>query len=146
MAATPQNTTTASSQPESKPYKWVTLDEAAKLEKFLFKHFIPKNNPAFAKKFFYRVESIIPYTPAKSGGGPEDHLYQFMVQKYYRDKTETVNVASDNGATQELERNARVEGHQMINGKWQCVDETANMLIDSGKFKAEYIADNITED
>ena len=142
MAA--QATITTNSQPESKPIRWVTLEEAAKLEKYLHKQFVPKGDEKFAKKFFYRVESIIPYTPA-GNYGPEDHQYNFMIQKYHRNKTETVSVANDNGSMQELERNMRVEEHQMVNGKWLCVDDRANMLIDSAKFKAEYEPDNATD-
>ena len=144
MTATAQSTATASSQPAHAPFKWITLDEAAKLEKYIGKSFVLRGNEKSAKKCFYKVESIIPYTPAGMGG-PEDHLYSFNVQKYYRDRTEKVSVASDNGSTQELERNARVEGHQMINGKWQCVDPTASRMVDSTKFKEEFEPDNSTD-
>jgi hypothetical protein len=137
-------TATANSQPETKPIRWVTLEEAAKLEKFLHKQFVPKGDEKFAKKFFYRVESIIPYTPAGMGG-PEDHLYKFMLQKYHRNKTERVNVASDNGSTQELERNAIVDGHQMLNGKWICVDDQANITVDSADLKTKFEPDNVAD-
>ena len=122
--------------------KWVSLEDAEKLERFLNKQFVPKDNEEFAKKYFYRVESIIPYSPANSDGGPDQNMYQFLVQKYRRDKVETVTVASDSGGTQEVERNAKVDSHEMINGHWHCVDNAANMLIDSAKFRREFKADD----
>ena len=122
--------------------KWVTLTEAEKLEKYLFKNFVPKNDEKFSKKYFYRVEAIIPYTPASLEADPEQHLYKFMIQKYYRDRKETVSVAASNGSRQDIEREAKVEGHEMFNGKWQCVDPQANRLVDSSDFKRDFEADS----
>ena len=145
MATEIKVTSTGSSQPQSVPIRWVTLEEAERLEKFIGKSFVPKGDEKFAKKYFYRVESIIPYTPA-GVGGPEDHLYMFMLQKYHRNKTETVSVATDKGSIEDVERNARVDSHQMgKNGHWVCVDHSANITVDSTEFKSKYEADNAVE-
>ena len=137
-----QVTTTANT---SEAYKFVSLEEAEKLTKYIGKSYVPKNNEDFAKKFFYKVESIIPYTPANIAD-PDSHLYHFMLQKYHRNKVEKVNVATDKGGSMEVERNQKVEGHVLSEtGKWQCVDAQANILVDSGKFKRDYIADTNEE-
>ena len=130
-----QPVTTANSQPESPRYVWVSLDDAEKLKKYLFKNYVPKNDAKFAKKFFWQVISIIPYTPYLAGG-PEDHLYKFMLQKFQRDKTETVSIADKNGNTQDIERNLKVE-------KRDGTPET--ITVDSEDFKANYEPDTADE-
>ena len=124
------------------PPKWVTIEDAEKLEKMLFKHYIPKNDEKFAKKFYYRVESIIPYTPVNEVNG-DASMYQFMIQKYHRNKTEKVSTNDGSGHSQEVERNQRVESHEMRNGKFVVVDAYANRLIDSAEFKAEFKPDDV---
>ena len=121
--------------------EFISLEDAMKLDKYIGKSFVPKNNAAFAKKFFYKVEAVIPYTPA-GNYGPDQHRYDFKLQKYHRNKTETVKVADVKGNSEEMVRNARVDGHQLINGNWICTDTTADITCDSEKFKEQYEADN----
>ena len=141
MAEIKQQPGTAIASPEPK-YKWISIQEAEKFEKFLRKSFVPKDDEKFAKKFFYRVESIIPYTPA-GNYGPEMNRYKFLLQKYYRDKMEVVSVATDAGGTQEVERNKPVEGHVLTeNGFWSCVNSDASITMDCEEFKSKFVPDN----
>ena len=133
MAEIKQQTTTANSKPETtKEYTWITLEEAAKFQKLLNKRYVPKGDVKFAKKFFWQVISIIPYTP-KGAGGPEDHRYDILLQLFRRDKTTTVSKADSSGNISEVECNMRVE-------KSDGIPET--LPVDSEKFKAEFEPDS----
>jgi len=138
------NPKTATATTPEKP-QWISLVDAEKLEKYIHKNFIPKNDEKFAKKYYYRVEAIIPYTPADCFGQPNESCYKFMVQKFHRTKTEKVSIADESGNTSEIERNQIVDSHQMLNGNWVCVDSTANRLIDVIEFKRDFMSDNTTE-
>ena len=136
MAAPTQTATTTSPQEP----RWISIEEAEKLEKLLFKNYVPKDDEKFAKKFYYRVESIIPYTPADFSD-PDKHRYHVMIQKYHRDKTEKVNTNDGSGNSQEIERNQRVDSHEMRNGKFVLIDAQANRLVDSDEFKKSFTLD-----
>jgi hypothetical protein len=127
------------------PLKWISLDEAAKLEKFVGKSYIPKDDEKFSKRYYYRVESIIPYTPADCGASADQSRYKFLIQKYDRKRTEKVSIASDKGDAQDLERNVRVESHELNNGNWICLDPQANKLIDTDEFKKNFKLDDVVD-
>jgi hypothetical protein len=138
-------TQTANSVTEITKPRWISFDEAAKLEKYLNKHYIPKNDEKFAKTYYYKVQSILPYVPADNNASTDETCYKFVLQKYYRNKTERANVATESGGSQEIERNAKVDSHQMINGKWVPVDSKANIPVDFDDFKRNYIPDAAVE-
>lgn len=131
--------------PKAEPIKWISLEEAEKLERYINKNYIPRNDEKFSKRYYYRVESIVPYTPADAACSAEQSRYKFLIQKYDRKKTEKVNVATEKGGSEPLERNLRVESHELRNGNWICVDPQANRLIDTDEFKNLYKPDDVVE-
>ena len=137
--------TLTENSPALEPVKWISLAEAEKLEKFINKNFIPKNDEAFAKRFYYRVESIIPYTPADSFSSADQNRYKFLIQKYDRKRMEKVSVATVKGEAEDLERNVRVESHELRNGNWICLDPQANRLIDTDEFKKLFKTDDVVD-
>ena len=54
-------------------------------------------------------------------------------------------MATENGGSQEIERNAKVDSHQMMNGKWVSIDAKANIPVDVDEFKRLYIPDSAVE-
>jgi hypothetical protein len=135
MPVTQEPTKTETVEP-----KWISLEEAEKLEKFVGKNFVARNNERDAKKFFFTVEAIIPYSPAGIAD-PDQHRYSFLIQKYNRNKTMKVSIVTKDGGTAEVDRNVKVESHKEINGKWACVDPMANRLVDTDDFKAQFEPD-----
>jgi hypothetical protein len=131
--------------PKAEPIKWISLEEAEKLERYINKSYIPKDDEKFAKRFYYKVESIIPYVPADAMASAEQSRYKFLIQKYDRKKTEKVSVATEKGDSQDLERNVRVESHELRNGNWICVDAQANRLIDTDEFKKLFKPDDVVD-
>lgn len=139
MATTPQTaTTTAPTEP-----RWITLDEAERLEKKYSRdrRFVPKKDEETAKKFYFKVSSIIPYTPASYADDPEKHRYQLLISKFYRGKTEKVTVNDGNGGQVEMERDEKVQPFVVVNGKPVVNDKDADRLIDSEQFEKEYTVD-----
>jgi hypothetical protein len=134
------------SAPAAPEPKWVTPEEASSFAKYLGKQFVPKGDDKFSKKFFYRVESIIPYTPANASGSTSQRLLRFLVQKYHRNKTRSVNVIDGKGSSEKIDAPMPVEGHEMNgDGLWECKDNTASMLIDARDFKEKYEHDTIED-
>jgi len=138
-------TQTANSAPEPTKPRWISVEEAAKLEKYLNKHYVPKGDEKFAKNYYYKAESILPYVLADNSANSDQTCYKVVLQKYHRNKTERANVATENGGSQEIERNAKVDSHQMMNGKWVSVDATANVPVDIDLFKKNYVPDAAVE-
>ena len=134
-------------KPEPK-IKWVDSTEAKTFERFLNKNFIPKDDEAFAKKFFVRPISIIPYSPADASSSASQTLYKFLCQKYHKNKLKQISVSDGRGGRENIEDNEAVEGHRMIDagrmgeGTFECVDPTACFTIDARDFKEQYQADN----
>jgi len=129
-----------------KPPKWVSIEEAEKLERYIGKQYVPKDDEKFAKKFYYRVESFYPYSLVNQGGGADQSLYKLVLQKYHRNKTEKANVADDKGNRVEVERNARVEQHILSEkGNWIRVDALANIPVDLSDFKEQYVPDTVID-
>ena len=132
-------------KPETK-IKWVTLEEAKKFDRYLQKPFVPKSDESFAKKYFVRPISIIPYVPADMGSATGQTLYKFLCQKYYRNKTKSVSISDGKGGKETIDDNAPVEGHILNNnGFWECVDDTASFTIDCREFAEKYTADKIED-
>jgi hypothetical protein len=138
-------TQTATESPKTEPVKWISYDEAEKLAKFIGKQYIPVNDEKFAKRYYYKVESIIPYTPADIAAPSDQSRYKFLIQKYDRKKTEKVSVATEGGTSEPIERNARVESHEMRAGTWICIDPQANKLIDTEEFKKQFKPDDVQD-
>ena len=142
MATAPTNTATATAPKEP---RWITLEEAEKLEKKYSRdrRFVPKNNEEVSKKHYFKVTSIIPYTPAEYADDPEKHRYNLLVSKFYRNKTEKVTANDGNGGQVEIERDEKVLPFIMVNGKIVSNDSQADRLIDSEQFEKEYVLDNV---
>ena len=138
-------TQTANSEPETFKPRWISVEEAAKLEKYLNKHYVPKGDEKFAKSFYYKAESILPYVLADNAANTDQTCYKLVLQKYHRNKTERASVATENGSSQEIERNAKVDSHHMMNGKWISVDAGANIPVDIDLFKKNYVPDAAVE-
>lgn len=136
----PTATTTAPTEP-----RWITLDEAEKLEKKYSRdrRFIPKNDESTSKKFYFKVSSIIPYTPASFADDPEKHRYNLLISKFARNKTERVTVNDGNGGQVEMERDEKVLPFVTVNGKVLLNDKDADRLIDSELFEKEYKLDTV---
>ncbi len=131
---------------EPKKQEWVSIEEADKLGKFIGRQFIKRGDEKSAKKFFFKVEAIIPYTPADQLSDPDKFRINFLIQKYHRNKTSKVDVATSSGARETIEKNAIVDMHVLTeDGKWRCVDSEASRFIDSDKFKLEFEPDSVTD-
>ncbi|MFX0285513.1 hypothetical protein ACL8FW_29575, partial [Pseudomonas aeruginosa] len=89
--------------------------------------------------------AIIPYTPANEFDDPDKFRINFLIQKYHRNKTRKVDVATASGSREEVEKNAIVDGHILVDGKWRCVDDEASRFIDSEQFKKEFEPDSFTD-
>lgn len=137
--------TTTENAPKIEPIKWISIEEAEKLERYIGKSYIPKDDEKFAKRYYYKVEAIIPYTPADSYAPADQSRYKFLLQKYDRKRTETVSIATDKGDSQDVERNMRVEANELRNGTWVCVDPYANRLIDTEEFKKGFKLDDVAD-
>lgn len=134
------------SAPAAPEPKWVTQEESQHFAKYLGKTFVPKGDEKFAKKFFYKVESIIPYSPANAAGSTSQRMLRFLIQKYYRNKTRSVNLIDGKGTAEKVDAPLPVEGHEMnADGLWVCTDERASMLIDVREFKEKYEHDSIED-
>ena len=143
MAKEPSTTTgSAVATPKQEP-RWIDLKEAEKLERYINRRFVPKDDPETAKKFFFVVEAIIPYTPV-GFYDPHQHCYQFLIQKYHRNKTEQRSVLAENGSSTDMEVPVKVPSHVLNDkGFWEVVDKNANRFIDTDQFKKEFVADNV---
>jgi len=129
--------------PEQEQPNWLSLDKAEKLQKYLFKNFVKKGDDKDAKKFFYRVIGMHKSAPAGIIASSDKFLIHFEVQKYHRNKMVKVT-KRDEGANQiEVSENMQVDGHEMRDGNWACVDETASFFKDSEKFLAEFEGDKV---
>ena len=127
-------------------FKPVSRDEAKKYEKYVGKPFVPKGDEKWAKKFFYRVVSIIPYIPADQNLGVGVHGLKFLLQKYDRNKTQQVSVNDGKGGKVTVEDNVPVEGHRMTDdGFWECIDDMASLTMDVRKFAEAYEADKVDD-
>lgn len=134
--------------PKPAEIKWVGTDEAKSFERFLNKNFVPKGDAAFAKKFFVRPFSIIPYTPPDAVTSSTQSLYKFLCQKYHRNKLKSISVSDGRGGRETIEDNEPVVGHVLIEGgrmgegTFECVDPTASFTIDCRDFREQYQVDS----
>ena len=133
-------------KPETK-IKWVSSEEYKAFEKFLHKNYVPKDDSAFAKQYFVRPITIIPYTPAEANASTSQSLYWFLCQKFHKKKIRSVGVSDGKGGRETIEDNESVVGHRMIEsgrmgeGTWECIDEFASFSINVRDFKEQYQSD-----
>lgn len=139
----PKGTAIASPEPKPEP-KWISQEEVEKTwEKMLFKNYVRKGDEKDAKKFFYRIQGMHPYQPAGFVTSTDDCLFQFEVQKYYRNKTKKTNVLDEHNpqVKREVDSPLHVDGHEMKGGKWVCVDPWASFFMDVRAFKEKFELD-----
>lgn len=148
-----KETGTANAGPEPEQ-KWITLQEAEKYEKWIGRHFVKRDDPKDAKKFFYQIISIHPYQPMAKKfediGSTDDCRYQFNVQKYHRHQTIKATVRPDERTSTVQDVPKPVEGHEWRarlkgEGAWVLVDPRANFFIDVETFKNQFELDKIEE-
>ena len=132
---------TAAASPEQE-HKWVSIEEAENLERFIFKNYVRKNDEKDNKKFYYKILGMHPYQPAGLITESENQMYKFEVQKYHRNKTGKFKRRDEQGNEREVTDNIQVDAHEFRNGKWILVDSTASFFIDTTKFKEEFQLDN----
>lgn len=150
MALTETKTmgTASTPSPEPEKIKWVDLEQAEKLERYIDRRFVKKNDKADSKEYFYKVIDIFAYQPAAQNPdvlpSTDQQLYKFNVQKYYRHKTQKVTKrdSSQNQVTTESE--APVMSHNWGEGG-RLLDPWASFPIDTHKFKEQFEADNTEE-
>ena len=150
MAQTENKTlgTASTPSPEPEKYKWVSLEDAEKLERYIDRRFVKKGDAKDAKQFFYKVIDIFAYQPAASDPNvlpsTDQQLYKFNVQKYYRNKTQTVTKRDSNQNQVTIETEAPVASHSWAEGG-KLLDSYASFPIDTAKFKEQFEPDNQEE-
>ena len=135
--------------PETKkdePVRWISYEEAEKLDAMMHRRYVPKDRPKEAKSFYYEILGVFPTTPSSIGGtGPDQNRYCFNVQKYHRQLTRKtiLHEAGNPSATTEAEVNVPVEHNKVHakSGRIICADPMANFVMDTDKFLAEYEPD-----
>jgi len=147
MAQTEEIKTGTANAPSPQPEKinWVSLEDAEKLQKYIGRHFVKKDDAADATKYFYVVLDIFAYQPAAKDPNflpsTDDQLYKFNIQKYYRNKTVKISRRDDKGDKVAVEANQQVDSHVTKGDHFVCVDAWASFPIDSTKFLAAFKPD-----
>jgi len=136
-AASPQPTTTKTAE----DFKWVTMDEMEKYEKQIGRRYVRRNHPEEAKEFFFKITGMHPYQPGGVVCSEDQNLYQFEVQKYYRNKFTEVTVRDEHQNQSKTKQNMQVDAHEDRNGRWVLVDKWGSFFMDTTQFQSEFAVD-----
>ena len=140
MAEQKQTTTGNSNAVPEPRIKWVNIDDAAKLAKYVGRYFVEKNGDKDSIK--YRVVSIVAATPADIVAPIDKKQFNFLIQKHDGSGEETIKIPTPSGGSETITRSKTVIGHVMDeNGSPICVDKYASFFIDSEEFKRDYAPD-----
>src|ERR1017187_2960427 len=111
--------------PEPERINWVSIEDAEKLQRYIGRQFVRKDNPKDSKLYFYKVIDIFAYQPSAKDPNmlpsTEQQLYKFNVQKYYRNKMVKVSRRDDKGDKIEVQANQPVDGHENRGGNFVCI-------------------------
>ena len=128
-------------QTETEKPKWVTMEEMERYERMIGRKYIRKGFPEEAKDFFFEITGMHPYQPASIACSEEQNLFQFEVQKYFRNKHTTVNKRDEHANQIESKQNLQVDSHVMRNGRWILADPMASFFRDVAEFQKEFSLD-----
>ncbi len=141
MATETQEKTGTVASPEPTKPEWVSLEQAEKLTKQIGKRFVKKDDAKDAKKFFYKIIGMHKNIPAGFNHSTDEFLISYEVQKYHRNKMVKSKKRDEGGNQFDAEENLQVDGHEMKEGIWVCVDQTASFFKDSKDFSKEFESD-----